>query len=100
MDALVYDGRWSVVGQGLSIPPMPFPNFKVGMDGKLYATDVDGEPLGEATPRERDLLDHKWSCAPIRFQNAFEALHGFRDWEANYDQLTPDYSRARMTRPG
>ena len=99
MDALVYHGRWNVIGRSLTRPPIPFPNFKVGMEGKVYATDVDGNLIDEATPEERELLDFRWTRAPIAFQNAFEALHGFGDRQEHYDQFTPDYSRARITRP-
>lgn len=98
MDALIYHGRWTVIGQSLSVPAVPLPNFKVEVAGKIYATDVDGKLIDEATSDERDLLDNKWSRAPIAFQNAFEALHGFRDWKEDYNELTPDYARARVMR--
>lgn len=99
MDTLVYHGRWNVIARSLPIPSIPLPNFKVGMEGKVYATDVDGNLIDEATPEERELLDFKWSRAPIAFQKAFEALHGLGEWQESYDRFTPDYSRARMTRP-
>ncbi|QTH19821.1 hypothetical protein HRJ34_15770 [Rhizorhabdus wittichii] len=98
MDALVYHGRWNVIAHSLPLPNIPFPNFKVEMEGKFYVTDVEGELVGEATPAELELLDYKFSRAPIAFQMAFEALHGFGDWQERYEELTPAYSRARITR--
>jgi hypothetical protein len=99
MDALVYHGRWIVVGHGLPLPLVPFPNFKIGQEGEVYVTDVDGEFLDEATAEERELLDYGFSLAPIGFQDAFEAMHGFRDWRDHYQKLTPAYASARITRP-
>lgn len=99
MDGSVYRGLWSVIGRSPQMPSIPFPNFKVGMKGKVYATDVDGNLIDEATSEECELLDFQWSLAPAGFQNAFEALHGFGNWQQHYDKLTPDYARARMTRP-
>jgi hypothetical protein len=99
MDGLVYHGRWNVIAHGLPLPPVPFPNFKVEMEGKFYVTNVDGELLDEATPAELTMLDYQFSRAPIGFQDAFEALHGFGEWQDHYEKLTPAYSRARITRP-
>ena len=98
MDGLVYHGRWNVIAHGLPLPPVPFPNFKVGMEGKFYVTDVDGNPMCEASPAELALLDHQFSQAPIGFQDAFEALRGFGEWQERYEKLTPAYARARITR--
>lgn len=99
MDALVYHGRWNVIAHDLPLPLVPFPNFKVRMNGKFYLTNVDGQPIREATAGELELLDYQFSHSPICFQNAFEALHGFREWRASDDKLTPAYAKARMTRP-
>ncbi|HET6943651.1 MAG TPA: Imm26 family immunity protein [Sphingomicrobium sp.] len=98
MDALVYHGRWNVIAHGVPLPRIPFPNFKVRMDGKFYVTDVEGQLIDDASASEQELLDFQFSRAPIGFQTAFEALHGFADWQDNYDRLTPAYARARVTR--
>jgi hypothetical protein len=99
MDGLVYHGRWKVIGADFPIPSIPFPNSKVEIDRKFYVVDVEGEVIGLATPHELDLLDYQFSRAPISFQDAFEALHGFGEWQDHFDKLTPAYARARITRP-
>lgn len=98
-DALIYHGEWKVVAGGMQIPSVPFPNFKVCVEGKMYVTDVDGELLDEATAAEGELLDYKFSLSAICYQDAFEALNGFREWEVTYDKITPAYAEARITRP-
>lgn len=99
MDSWFYHGRWSLVG---TLDPdrvdVPYPNFIVGIDGEPHATDYKGEVLGPAHPEEMGLLDNKSSRAPIGFQNAFLALHGYREWDAADDKLTADYVRRRITR--
>jgi hypothetical protein len=97
-DALVYHGRWNVIAHDAPLPSIPLPNFKVEMDDKLYVTDVDGELIDEATRAERELLDYQFSRSAIGFQDAFEALHGFGEWDTSYEKLTPAYARARVTR--
>jgi hypothetical protein len=99
MDALIHHGQWNVVAHDLPLPNVPFPNFKVKIGESLYVTDVEGEVIGEATAKENELLDHKSSRAPVAFQRAFEALHGFGEWKDSYDEVSPAYARARVTRP-
>jgi hypothetical protein len=83
----------------LPLPSVPWPNFKVGRERKVYVTDVGGQVIGEATAAEEELLDFKFSRAPIGFQSAFEAMHGFKGWEEHYEKLTPAHSKARIARP-
>lgn len=100
MDALIYHGRWIIVFQDYPVRgDVPFPNWKVGMDRDTVVTDFSGQNvLGAPSPEESQLLDFKFSRAPIGYQNALEALHGLRDWREDYDRLTFAYAKARMTR--
>lgn len=98
-DSLIYHGKWTVIAGSAQLPSVPFPNFKVAVEGKIHVTDVEGKLLGEATAAEQELLDYQFSRAAIFYQDAFEALNGFRKWDVNYEKLTPDYSAARVTRP-
>ncbi len=98
MDGLFYHGQWNVIWHDVALPVVPFPNFKVGMGGKFYVTDVDGNLIDEATPDELELLDHQFSRTPTGFQNAFEAMHGLKSWTENDEKLTPVYAEARVTR--
>ena len=99
MDALVYHGRWNVIGHNGTEPAIQFPIFKVLIDGKIYVVDVEGKVIDLATSSEIDVLDHRFSSAPIIFQDAFEALHGFGEWKDHYDKLTPAYVQPRADRP-
>jgi hypothetical protein len=101
MDALIYHGRWRVVGHDFPTRmDIPAPNFKVGMEGRMYVTDVTGDVLDEAAPDEADVLDYQFSRAPVAYQQAFEAMHGFGEWKDDYEKLTPSYARQRMSRRG
>jgi len=97
-DALVYHDRWKVVEHACPLPGIVFPNFKVEIDRKFYVVDVAGEVIDLATPHERNLLDYQFSRAPISFQNAFEAMHGFGEWQDYFNKLTPAYAKARIAR--
>ena len=99
MDALVYHGVWRVIAHNFPKRiDVPFPNWKVALDGRIYVTDFEGEILDEATAAQTDLLDYRTSHAPIRFQRAFEALHGFGEWQDHYEKITLEYARKRMIR--
>ena len=99
MDAHVYHGRWRIIGHDFpERADIPFPNFKVRIGDDFYVTDVDGKPIDKATAEERALLNYQSSRAPIAYQKAFEALHGFGEWQESYKELTSNYARARMTR--
>ncbi|WP_430385639.1 Imm26 family immunity protein [Blastomonas fulva] len=100
MDALFYHGRWHVVGKGIPLPLVPFPNFKVAIDGRFHVTDVEGNAIREAKAAELEILDYQFSRSPIGFQHAFEAIHGFRTWDRGDDKLTPAYALTRMSCPG
>lgn len=99
MDSLFYHGRWSVIAHDQPIPAtIPFPNWKVKIGDELRTTDFDGRNYWPMRPDEVDLLDYKWSRAPLAFQDALEALNGLGEWQASYDKLTPTYAARRMTR--
>ncbi|OYX65368.1 MAG: hypothetical protein B7Y88_09340 [Sphingomonadales bacterium 32-64-17] len=97
-DGLVYHGRWNVIGNDLLRTSVLLPNFKVLIDGRVYLTDVQGQIMCEATQAEEELLDFQFSSAPLIFQSAVEALHGFGEWKDYYVKLTPAYAKARIIR--
>lgn len=97
-DALIYHDEWSVVAHGLPIPALPMPNFKVAQGDDVFVTDFRGKFIDRATEHERTLLDYQFSSTTSVFQDAFEALHGFKEWKDYYEKLTPTHSRARITR--
>jgi len=100
MDALIYHGRWSIVFQNYPMrADVPFPNWKVRIDGQMVVTDFSGrQALGPLSPEESELLDCKFMRSPIAYQDALEALHGLQAWQEEYNQLTMAYASARVTR--
>lgn len=97
VDSLMYHGRWKVVGNK---PPIldrvPFPSYKVRVDGVECVRDFAGDTHRAATPKEWELLDEKTTVAPIRYQNALFAHHGLGEWKPYYDDLTVEYARHRV----
>jgi len=99
MDALIYHGRWTIIGGGYpDRPDVPFPNFRVKVGGVTCTTDFTGKVLGPIRSDEVALLDQKWSRAAIAYQDALFALHGLAEWDPTYDKLTAAYARKRVTR--
>jgi hypothetical protein len=99
MDSEFYHGRWSVIAHDQPIPrAIPFPNWKVKIGEELRTTDFEGRNHWPMRPEEADLLDYKFSQSPLEYQDALEALNGLREWQVNYDKLTPAYAARRMTR--
>ena len=99
MDALVHHGRWRVVMHDYPArPDIPYPNWKLDLEGNLCVTDFSGKhSLGRLRPDEAH-LDFRWSRAPIAFQLALEALHGFGEWREDYSKLLAANMGRQMTR--
>jgi hypothetical protein len=98
-DAQIYHGRWTLVGADYPPrPDVPFPNFKVRIDGSYQTTDFRGNVLGPSTPDEIELLAFQTSSSAIIYQDALMAIHGFCDWEDYYEKLLPAHALARMSR--
>ena len=99
MDALFFHGRWTIVYRDFPIPAfIPFPNWKVGIRGILHTTDFEGANYWPMRLGEAELLDYKFSRAPIAYQAALEAIHGLAEWRDDYEKLTPAYAERRVTR--
>lgn len=99
MDSWFYHNRWLIVGNlDAERLDVPRPNYIVGIDGEPHVTDFRGKVLGPPTNDEKVLLGHRASRAPLGFQNAFLALHGYRGWDAGDDTLTAGNARLRMSR--
>lgn len=99
MDSMFYHGRWSVIAHDQPIPAaIPFPNWKVKIGGELRTTDFEGRYHWSMRPDEIDLLDYKFSRAPLGYQNALEAINGIGEWQESYDELTLAYAARRVTR--
>ena len=96
-DAFFFHGRWTVIGHDFPIPAdLPFQNWKVGIDGELHTTNFAGDRYRPMLSGERELLEYKFSAAPIAFQRALEALNGVGEWRDDYEKLTLAYARRRV----
>lgn len=99
MDGSFYRGDWKIIDHSDRQPDVSLPNFKVEDAGTFYVTDIEGKIIRLATPAEQKLLDFQFSRSPRLFQDAFEALHGLREWRDDYKKLTPAYSLIRTLYP-
>ncbi|MDC7826262.1 Imm26 family immunity protein [Pseudomonas sp. BLCC-B13] len=88
-DALIWHGYWRIIG---NLKPnykhLPWPNFKVRVNGTYIIENYSGEFLREATENDLALYDNRHSRAPIGYQNALQSIHGVRDWNESYEKLS------------
>lgn len=97
VDALLFHGRWNVIGnRPVMAESVPFPSYKILVEGRMHVQDFEGRRLQPATPVEIELLENKTTVAPIRYQNAFLAWHGKGKWEPDYDRLTLQHVQRRV----
>ena len=89
MDALLYHGHWQVVGRhAVQADRVPWPEYKEGAaPGVFDVVDASGRTRRPATTDEIERLPFRKVVAPIIVQDAFEALHGAREWLPEYDHL-------------
>ena len=99
LDALLFHGRWRIVGNR---PPdmqrVPFPSYKVLIDGKMHVYDFQSRDYRLATREDNEVLELKTTVAPIRYQNALIAHHGMAKWDPDYDKLTIEHAKRRVRR--
>jgi hypothetical protein len=96
MDALLFHGRWHIVGNS-PVPDreIPKPCSKMRNGGKPWISDFRATLLRSATPQEWEQLDQHSSHAPIIYQNAFKAHHGAAPKEPYYDIIGIEHVRAQ-----
>lgn len=87
-DALLRNGTWTIVGnETVNLKSLPKPEFLIGLPEHCEVEDFFGNQLRKATDEDMRRLGYRQIIAPIRLQRATEALHGIRDWNADYDSL-------------
>ena len=95
MDALIWHGRWPVVGNSPPMNAVSLPRYAVDSLGESnpVLTDYFGNRLGHA--RAEDIRSSKvvyrFSVAPIRVQKAIAAWFGLGQWHDSYFKLTAEY---------
>lgn len=97
VDALIYHGEWKIIGNRQPISaPVPFPSYKVSLNGESYVHGFAGKNRRPATAEDWELLDYKTTVAPIRYQRALLAHHGVGEWTQDYEGLTVEHARRRQ----
>lgn len=97
LDALIHHGEWKIVGHRPPIAArVPFPSYKVRVNGVPHVHDFHGKNYRTASGKDWDLLENKTTVAPIRYQNALLAHHGFGEWRNDYELLTVEHARRRV----
>jgi hypothetical protein len=97
LDALIHHGEWRIVGHvSPSAARVPFPSYKVRVKGVPQVHDFTEKYHRRATAEEWELLENKTTVAPIRYQNALLAHHGFGEWRSDYESLTVEHARRRV----
>lgn len=84
-DALLYHGRWVIIGNIISnLLSITMPYFKLGLPSepqKLVNYKV--EVIRLATPEEAKLLNYHHSMSPMGYQKELQAYYGVIKWESD-----------------
>ncbi len=95
MDARLYHGNWTVIGnRPVPVEKIPKPCSKVTIEGAVWVNDYRGNPVRRATPQEAEALDLHSSRSPMGFESAFLAHHGFAEPSEHHRKLTLNYRMA------
>jgi hypothetical protein len=89
LDALLYHGHWSVIGnRAVDESRIAWPTYKVATaPGVFVIEDHLGNQLRPATDDQVAALKYRSVIAPIRFENAMKALHGLVAWLPEFQDL-------------
>jgi hypothetical protein len=93
-DALLKSGRWRIIGKAPLAPGIPFPAYRVVIDGVTYVESWDWRVRRPATADDLKPLRNRANYAPIILENALRALHGMAPWSDHFDGLRIDDVRA------
>ena len=95
-DSLIKNKDWKIVG---NIQPrlgeIPFPAYRVQIQGKTYAESWDGEYRRLATDEEARLLDNPANFGPVWLEDALKAHFGFGPDDPKFGKFRLDYVAAR-----
>lgn len=95
LDGRIYHGMWKIVGNAPLPDNVPFPCYKVGVNGVIWVKSFDGQPIRLASDHDCQILDYRTTISPITFEEAFAAIHGLHEWELSFDKLRVEYARER-----
>ncbi|HEY6642866.1 hypothetical protein [Povalibacter sp.] len=92
LDGRIYHGMWRVIAHAPLPDHIPRPCYKVAKDEVQWVESFEGKLQRQASERDCRALDYRTTVAPIRFENAFAALHGLREWDASFDKMRVEYA--------
>ena len=91
LDSPFSRGDWPILGNAPVRGGIPFPCYKVRVEGKDYLETWDGRRHREATPEELEWLENRTDRSPAILSNALKALHGLADWAPRYERLRAEF---------
>lgn len=94
-DALIYHGHWKIAAQTDPVP-FVFPEYKIGIEGQTWVTDVHGDCIRLATPSESENLRFRFSNSPIVFEQAFKAHQGMLPREEHVAEIYVESSTSTV----
>ena len=88
-DVLIKRGDWKVLGeaQPITLPELVFKVSRSTIDN-IFLEDLDRTKGRPATREEIQHVPYRSSVSPKGVEAMLEALHGMRDWQAEYDGYT------------
>ena len=98
MDALIWHGRWPLVGNlAPELDRVPFPAYRitVGAADRWFVETFDHARRRLPNPGELEKLTNPTSVAPIRLQRAIRAINGLEPWDPTWNELTYESVLAR-----
>jgi len=98
MDALIYHGRWKIVGTCPIPSGLPFPNYKLNIGSDIVITDYTGKVLRVARDDEANSLNFRSVVSPIVFQDSLLAHHGMSNLQM-LDKLSVEQVRRQCIVP-
>lgn len=98
MDALIWHGKWPLVGNlAPELDRVPFPAYRitVGAADRWFVETFDHARRRLPNPGELEKLTNPTSVAPIRLQRAIRAINGLEPWDPTWNELTYESVLAR-----
>jgi hypothetical protein len=87
LDGRIHQGAWRVIGNASPVS-VEMPIYKIAVDVDQYVVvDHLGSQIRVATDGDVATLPNRKVVAPIRVEQALQAMHGLRDWEPRFDDL-------------
>ena len=89
LDAKLYHKHWAIVGNYQeNLINIDLPCYKLGTPpDDIFIVDFSGEKIRECTKKEFKSLSYQKVIAPVRYEMALKAFHGYGDWREDFEEL-------------